>query len=73
MCSQQGSLLFVCRQVEVDGYVKCTETRWTRLYFVVFNIMTAMIMINILTGVLLDLYTLHAENTKVQAAQSNHF
>jgi len=51
-------------QVEVDGYVKCTETKWARIYFVVFNIITAMIMINILTGVLLDLYTLHAENTK---------
>eukprot|EP00658_Telonema_sp_P-2_P054366 TRINITY_DN4324_c0_g1_i2.p1 TRINITY_DN4324_c0_g1~~TRINITY_DN4324_c0_g1_i2.p1 ORF type:complete len:669 (-),score=170.63 TRINITY_DN4324_c0_g1_i2:160-2166(-) len=42
--------------VTVEGYELCTGTRWVRVYFLLFNIITAMVMLNILTGVVLDMY-----------------
>eukprot|EP00658_Telonema_sp_P-2_P040397 TRINITY_DN28899_c0_g1_i3.p1 TRINITY_DN28899_c0_g1~~TRINITY_DN28899_c0_g1_i3.p1 ORF type:complete len:797 (-),score=211.14 TRINITY_DN28899_c0_g1_i3:369-2759(-) len=45
--------------VTVNGFVECTGTRWSRLYFIVFNICTALIMINIFVGIVLDMFDVY--------------
>ena len=49
--------------VTVNGYDQCTGTRWTRLFFLSFNILTALVMMNLLTGVLLSMYELYFHDT----------
>lgn len=48
--------------VTVQGYEQCTGTRHVRWYFISFNFVTALVMLNLLTGVVLDMYSLYFED-----------
>jgi len=57
--------------VTVDGYVQCTGTKYVRLFFVFFNIVTAMILINIFTGVVVDMFDHFWHDEKDKMGQSS--
>ena len=42
-------------QVTVNGYEECTGTKDVRLFFLCFNYIVAIFLINIFIGVLLDM------------------
>jgi len=57
--------------VTVDGYVQCTGTKYVRVFFVFFNIVTAMILINIFTGVVVDMFDHFWHDEKDKMGQSS--
>ena len=61
--------------VTVNGYVECTGTDYTKLFFLTFNIVTALILINIFVGVVLDMFNLYFndELNKIGAASESEF
>ena len=61
--------------VTVDGYVQCTGTKHVRGYFISFNVVTAMILINIFIGVVLDMFDLywHDEQYKMGLEAEDKF
>jgi len=56
--------------VTVDGYVQCTGTKYVRSYFITFNIVTAMILINIFIGVVVDMFDLYWHDEQNKLGQS---
>ena len=42
--------------------MECTDTKWARLYFLIFNVVVALVMINIFIGILLDMFQLFWED-----------
>lgn len=61
--------------VTVDGFVQCTGTFWARAYFISFNCLVAMILINIFIGVVLDMFDLfwHDELYKMGMEEDDMF
>ena len=61
--------------VTVDGFVQCTGTKWVRAYFISFNCSTALILINIFIGVVLDMFDLywHDEQYKMGLEEEDLF
>ena len=57
LCSSDASVW--CRQVTVNGYEECTGDLNVRVYFLLFNFLVAILLINIFVGVLLDMFDLY--------------
>merc|ERR1712166_344901 len=55
--------------VTTAGYVECTGTKWARLYFFSFNVIVALLMINIFVGILIDMFAIYWQDE--QAVRSH--
>lgn len=56
-------------QVTVDGYVQCTKTRNARLFFFLFNVTVAQVMINIFVGIVLDMFAVFWEDEQSEGSE----